>query len=393
MDTTKNTEKAKGVEKVKLDENKKTRFSLLVLIASVLSLGSLAWSTWSFIDLYQVDVAQIERLGGISLVSLSAAATMDLVWSGTMIAQYQGQTFRKKIPFIKKELVYDFLPLIGWAEALFVAGVLGYHGSTIGGGAAAFAAVLPVFTKLTWTLALNGLKDPTDLTDEEKAEIAAGVRQSRLTEAKTATTIKQHEADRVEEERKHAAALEEQKRANEIEREKTLAKIEKQRLEQQADFDLEKAKLEGDAETKLMRQQLNARLQIETLRSQQGITLERLDAEQEMRLRQPMDLGFNVIRGSVSRPQLTKGSQFGEDDIDIINGMALDGLDDMNLSEADRRKITLAARYFAADATEGGITKAAFAKANRTSPPRVTEATTAFPVEWFVERGLATWQD
>lgn len=384
MDTTENTEK---VAKVDTDEDGPKRFSVLVLMASILSIGSLAWSTWSFIDLYKVDALTIDKLGGLSLISLSAAATMDVVWSATMVAQYQGQKLMGKLP--KRKKPFDFLPVIGWVEALFVAALLGYHGTTIGGGAAAFAAVLPVFTKLTWTMALNGLKDPTDLTDEEKAQMAAKKRKSRLTRAEADATAEQHQAEMIKREREHEAVLAEQRRQAQIEHEKVQADIERKRLEQQAEFDLEKSRLEGEAETKLMRQQLNARLQIETLRTQQGITLERMDAEQEMRLRAPLEIGFNVIQGQASRPQLAKGGVSFEEE-DDAEGISLEGL---NLTDAERRKVNLAARYYAADAAEGGITKAAFAKANQTGAPRVTEATTAFPLEWFVENGLASWMN
>lgn len=384
MDTTENT------EKVEIAENGSKRFSLLVLMASLLSMGSLAWTTWSLLDLFQVDALRIEKLGNVSLIGLSAALTMDIVWSATMYAEYKGQ----KIPVTwttdkgRKAHKLNALPLLGWTEVLFVAGLLGYHGSTVGGGAATFAAVLPVFTKLTWVLALNGLKDPYDLTDDEKADIAAQKRKSRLTRAQADATAEQHEADQIKKEREHQAALADQRRENEVKREDTLAEIERKRLEQEAKFDLEKADLEGANQIKAMRQRLNAQLQIETTRTQAEITMERLDAEQEIRLRSPLSLGFNVIQGQVARPQLVKGGEGDEFESDSESG-AFEGMD---LTQAERRKAELAARYYAADASEGGITKAAFAKKIQTSPPRVTEATTAFPLEWFVENGLAVWQ-
>lgn len=383
MDTTENTEK---VTKVDADENGPKRFSVLVLMASILSIGSLAWSTWSFIDLYKVDALTIDKLGGLSLISLSAAATMDVVWSATMVAQYQGQKLMGKLP--KRKKPFDFLPVIGWIEALFVATLLGYHGTTIGGGAAAFAAVLPVFTKLTWTMALNGLKDPTDLTDEEKAQMAAKKRKSRLTRADAEATAEQHEADMILKNREHEAALAEERRRAAIEREKVQARIEREKLERDAKFEAEKAELEGANQLKAMRQRLSAQLQIETMRTQTEITMERMDAEQDIRLRSP--LGFNLVQGQVvssPRPQLAKGGVSFEEE-DDMEGISLEGL---NLTDAERRKVHLAARYYAADAAEGGITKAAFAKANQTGAPRVTEATTAFPLEWFVENGLASW--
>lgn len=379
MDKTENVEQVKKVDVAK--EGVK-RFSLLVLMASILSLGSLAWSTWSFIDLYEVDALAIDKLGGISLISLSAAATMDIVWSGTMVAQYQGQKLLKKVPFWKDSGEYDILPFIGWIEALFVAALLGYHGTTIGGGAAAFAAVLPVFTKLTWMLALNGLKDPNELTDEEKAMLSAQKRKSRLTLAKADATAEQHRADMISKQRDHEAALAEQRRQSEIEREKVAAKIEREAMERQAKFDAEQAELEGQNSLKAMRQRLSAQLQIETLRTQQDISLERMDAEQELRLRAP--LGIQVIQGyATSRPQLSRGDEV-ELDEELPPVLAA-------LTKAERDRVSLAGKYYAADHHEGGITKAAFCKANNVHPPRLSEATREFEVEWFVENGLAAW--
>lgn len=380
MDTTENIEK---VDQVDVADEGPKRFSLLVLMASVLSLGSLAWSTWSLIDLYQVDVLTIEKLGGVSLIALSAAVTMDLVWSATTIAEYQGQ----KIPFAwtgKKGRVrkINMLPVIGWVEVLFVAGLVGYHGSTVGGGAATFAAVLPVFTKLTWMLALNGLKDPNELTDEEKAGIAAQKRKSRLTREQAAATAEQHAADMVKKEREHEAILADRRRENAVKREDTLAEIERKKLEKQAEFDLDKADLEGQNEIKAMRQRLNAQLQITSMRTQQEITLERLTAEQDIRMMTP--IGVHVISGqTVQRPQLSKGP---EEDESEDGGAALAGL---GLTVAERRRLALALKFYAADAAEGGITKSAFAKSLGTGAPRITEATTAFPVQWFAENDLS----
>lgn len=380
MDKTENSGK---VEKVDISEDGPKRFSLLVAMAGLLSIGSLAWTTWSMLDLFQVDALTIEKMGNISLIGLSAAVTMDIFWSATMVAEYRGQ----KLPFtwsLKKgePKTFNILPLLGWVEVLFVAALLGYHGSTVGGGAATFAAVLPIFTKFTWMLALNGLKDPNDLTEDQKAEIAEQRRESRMTRARTAATAEKHEAEMIQRQRDHEAALAEERRRAEIEREKVQAQIEREKLEREAKFEAEKAELEGANQIKAMRQHLSARLQIETMRTQQEITLERLDAEQEIRLRQP--LGIQIIQGQTvpARPQLAKSADGGESDEEGV-------LAELNLSDADQRKAMLAARYYAADAAEGGITKAAFAKALGTGAPRVTEATKVFTLEWFAQNGLS----
>lgn len=367
-------DKTENVQKVETVEKDRKRFSFLVLLASILSVGSLAWTTWSLLDLFQVDAMVIEKLGNVSLIGLSTAITMDIVWSATMVAEYQGQ----KLPVSwkgKKER--NILPVIGWIEVLFVAGLLGYHGSTVAGGAAMFAAALPVFTKITWVLALNGLKDPTDLTDDEKAQMAEKKRKSRLTRADAEATAEQHEADMILKEREHEAALAEQRRLAAIEHEKVQAKIERERLERQAKFEAERAELEGANELKAMRQRLNAQLQIETMQTQTEITMQRLDAERDIRLMAP--LAVNVIQGEVSRPQLPQGGAESTENY-------------VGLSDAEQRRAELAARYYAADHREGGITKSAFCKANNINPPRLSEATAAFPAEWFDENGLADWK-
>lgn len=367
MDTTEN------VQKVETPEGKGKRFSLLVLLASILSVGSIAWTTWSLLDLFQVDAMVIEKLGNVSLIGLSTAITMDIVWSATMVAEYQGQ----KLPVSwKGKKAWNALPVIGWIEVLFVAGLLGYHGSTVAGGAAMFAAALPVFTKVTWVLALNGLKDPTELTEDEKALMAEKKRKSRLTRADAEATAEQHEADLILKNREHEAALAEERRKAEIERERVQAQIEREKLEREAKFEAERAELEGANELKAMRQRLNAQLQITTMRTQTEITMERLDAEQDMRLRAP--LGVNIIQGEVSRPQLAKG----------FSG---DSETYMGLTDAEQRRAELAARYYAADHSEGGITKSAFCRANNINPPRLSEATKDYPVEWFIENDLADW--
>lgn len=396
---TENAENMEKVEKVDASETKKRPFSLLVLLASLLSLGSIAWTTWSMLDLFQVKALVIERMGGISLIGLSAAVTMDIFWSATMIAEYRGQ----KLPVVwrlKKgePFAFNALPLLGWIEVLFVAALLGYHGSTLEGEAAAFAAVLPIFTKFTWMLALNGLRDPYDLTDDEKATLAAKKRKSRLTRADADATAEQHEAEMILRRRMHEATLAEERRKAEIEQERVKAEIERDRLEREAKFEAEKSELEGTNQIKAMRQRLNAQLQIETMRTQSDITLERMDAEQDIRIRSPY--GYNLVQGQVvqnARPQLSRGAALNDGEDELGDGAFLEGLEELDLSDAERRKADLAARFYAADANEGRLTgkslpKSVFCKANNNlRAPRLSEATTMFPLEWFVDNNLARW--
>ncbi len=373
-------DKTENKKTQKPDETKKSRFSILVLMASILSLGSIIWTTWSMLDLFQVEAMSLKGLGGVSPIGLSVAVSMDLLWTATMVAEYRGQKRPVTWGAFEKKVTFDSISVIGWIEVLFVASLLGYHGSTVGNGAAAFAAVLPVFTRFTWMLALDGLRDPYDLTDAEKAEVAAKKRESRRLRADADATAEQNEAEAISKQRAHEAVLAELARVREVEREQAAAKIERQAMERQAEFDAEKAALEGQNDLKAMRQRLTAQLQIETLRSQQEITLERLDAQQEMRLRQPL-----ILQGEVVRPVRRELEEFADDESEGFPGLT--GRPD--LSPAELRKAELAARFYAAErASEGSISKTAFCKKTNVRPPRLSEATAAFPITWFSEAGL-----
>lgn len=162
-------DKMENVEKVEIVEDKVKWFLIFVLMVSIFFIGFLVWSIWFFIDLYKVDVLIVEKFGNLSFILFCVVVMMDVVWSVMMVVQYQGQKLVRKVLFCKSE--YDFLLFIGWVEVLFVVVLLGYYGMKIGGGVVVFVVVFLVFMKLMWMMVLNGLKDFSDLIDEEKVQM------------------------------------------------------------------------------------------------------------------------------------------------------------------------------------------------------------------------------
>ena len=365
MDTTKNEKAEKAVQP---KSKKRQKFTFLVILACFLSAGSLAYSTYSFLDLNKITAVPIERLGNLSLIGLSAAAMMDVIWGATMVAEYRGRRIMWKWGV---EEPVNLLPFIGWGEVLAISAMLGVHGQQIGGWGAAFMAVIPAATKFTWLLAMDDIRNPNALTDAQKAEIAEDRRNALLAKEKSDATAALHEA-----------TLEALRRTNEEELETTRAAIQKKQLEQQAAFELKEAELRGANDLQILELTLKSALQIEKLQGQQRVELTRLDAEQEFRLQQPM-----IVRGEILRN--VPGLELEQAQAQAQDVVGLQGLGQaLNLSQAELRKVELAARYFAADQAVSGMSKTAFCKKTGQHLPRVSEATTSYPIEWFTEKGL-----
>lgn len=374
------TETVNETKPEKTEEGKRRKFSLLILLASVLSLGSLIWTTYSLLDFFQdggIDPATFDWKN-VSIVGLSAAATADIAWSLTMFAEYRGTRIMIHKSWGDKKSELNILPIVGWAEVLFVAFLLFSHGKNVGGGEAAFAAVLPILTKFSWMVALADLKDPSDLTEEEKQEIAEMERQSRLTKAKLAATAKQHEAEMEQKRREGEARLADKKLANALMLD-----------DKKTDFELKELELVQENRIKALDISLKADLRMKELDARAQVDIKREDHDWEMSLRRPRTITGQVIpqRGLAPSSSMLEIEGTHQD----VEPDFLD-LAKLGLSPAEQRRAQMARDYYTADALHNGtVTKAAFAKANSINPPRVTEATKDFPVEWFVEHGLATW--
>ena len=128
--------------------------SPLVAPAAVLSGASLAWTTWSLVDLL-----------GTGPIGLTVAAGADIVWASVIVAEARGLRITVK--------GVNLVPFIGWLALLAVAGLLVWHGHRADSLPMAVAGpLLPLGSKVVWLLALADMRDPAALTDEERAVLA-----------------------------------------------------------------------------------------------------------------------------------------------------------------------------------------------------------------------------
>lgn len=127
--------------------------SPLVWPATLLSAASLAWTTWSLVDLL-----------GTGPIGLTVAAGADIVWASVIAAEARGLRIADRRWAVAA---------IGWAALAAVAGLLVWHGLTANSYAmAAVGPLLPIGAKVVWLLALTDMRDPAALTDDEQAVLA-----------------------------------------------------------------------------------------------------------------------------------------------------------------------------------------------------------------------------
>lgn len=128
--------------------------SPLVYPAAALSAASLAWTTWSLVDLL-----------GTGAIGLTVAAGADIVWASVIAAEARGLRIAGHRWIVAA---------IGWTALLAVAGLLVWHGLTADSYAMAAAGpLLPLGAKVVWLLALVDGRDPAALTEKELAVLAS----------------------------------------------------------------------------------------------------------------------------------------------------------------------------------------------------------------------------
>lgn len=133
--------------------HRKWHRSPLLYPAAFLSLASLAWTTWSLVDLL-----------GTGWIGFTVAAGSDIVWGSVIIAEARGTRIAGR-PWI--------VPALGWITLLVVAAFLASHG--IARESVAMAAAgpfLPLGAKVVWAMALADMRDPAALTHEELHKLA-----------------------------------------------------------------------------------------------------------------------------------------------------------------------------------------------------------------------------
>jgi hypothetical protein len=148
----------------------------LLIPATLLSAGSLAWTTWSLVDLV-----------GAGPWGITVAAGADIIWASVIWAEARGLRIAGwRWP----------VAAIGWAALVAVAGFLVWHGIDRDHTAMAVAGpLLPLGAKVVWLLALADMRDPAALTDDDKALLADEERAMRMDEARHRNAIRRREMD------------------------------------------------------------------------------------------------------------------------------------------------------------------------------------------------------
>ncbi|KIF66303.1 hypothetical protein HY68_37025 [Streptomyces sp. AcH 505] len=150
------------------------RLSPLLYPAALLSLASLAWTTWSLVDLL-----------GTGLIGATVAAGADIIWGSVIIAEARGLRVTEK-PWV--------VPAFGWITLLIVAGFLAMHGIEKNSLAMAAAGpFLPFGAKAVWVLALADMRNPAALTDEENHALARMERGMAFEEAQHGIEMRRRE--------------------------------------------------------------------------------------------------------------------------------------------------------------------------------------------------------
>lgn len=150
--------------------------SVLVWPAAALSAASLAWTTWSLVDLL-----------GTGAIGLTVAAGADIVWASVIAAEARG---------LRIAGYRWIVSAIGWAALLAVAALLVWHGLTADSYAMAAAGpLLPLGAKVVWLLALVDGRDPAALTDDELAVLAGMERGLAFEEARHRVEMRRREMD------------------------------------------------------------------------------------------------------------------------------------------------------------------------------------------------------
>ncbi|WP_128977271.1 hypothetical protein [Streptomyces roseicoloratus] len=146
----------------------------LIAPAVTLSAGSLAWTTWSLVDLL-----------GAGPWGITVAAGADIIWASVIWAEARSlRICGHRWP----------VAAIGWTALAAVAAFLVWHGIQQHHTAMAVAGpFLPLGAKVVWLLALADMRDPAALTDDDRALLANEERAMRFEEARHRHELRRRE--------------------------------------------------------------------------------------------------------------------------------------------------------------------------------------------------------
>lgn len=306
--------------------NRPRRLTPLVAAASILSTASLAWTTWSLTDLL-----------GVGAIGVTVAATADLIWASVIWCEYKsiGKTWAIKS--------------IGWLAVVVVGLFIAWHGVTQDNQAMTIAGpFLTVGTKAVWEFALLSIKDPTDLSREQRAHLDKQL-QSIQYEMQMAEVATEREVTR----RKSESA-------------KKIADI-------NANSDIR------IAEMRARQKELAAQRKLDEEMSDAGYRLVRVDQTIPGEIVQQPEapaLAPFVPQEPVGRTHAAN-QEMTQDKKDMIHVP----IDELTESQANLRKTAILWYEAEDDANAAGrtLTKAQFAKDNGLKPVQVSRATMQWP--------------
>lgn len=428
----------KKATKEKKSSGKARRFftSPLYLAAGTLSLASLAWTTYSILDLMSIGI-----------LGLTVAATADVIWMSIIYADHHA------VPLWGSRTTTR---VVGWITVGIVALLIVFHGLSLngttvnywfaseetvlrGGEALALALVgpfLPIGSKIVWSLAINRSRNPRALSPEEQDKLDATARKLAMKEATDAQEAEQRRIDRENDlriqaekdekerqDRERQAAEEQRKHDERIatlnrEAEETKAQSEADLAKAQAEHAASLARFKAEKMREMEEARLNQEMQIEKVRGEKSLELERIRSDAD--LIQNKDRTYHDIRISrmehreqlealspfiisqaeshSQRPELepveiapvspvypakstrSRGVTAKIDDPEPETDLFLSP-PPSNLTQAKERKRQLAIDYWVAKESYPNLTQAAFARTKKTNRVNVSRAVNDYPRE------------
>ncbi|MFB7858750.1 hypothetical protein [Rhodococcus qingshengii] len=309
--TEKNPKKATEEKK---SSGKARRFftNPLYITAATLSLASLAWTTYSVLDLM-----------GIGVMAITVAAALDLVWLGVIYAEHHNVPFmgrRETTRYIGMGMVGAVVLLLIWhglsleGEVFTVFG-LGSDQPLTWDQARAIAVagpLLPIGAKIIWMLAIAHARDPRAVAPEDKDLLDASARNityEKITNEQAAERRKlereenlriQAEKDEKERQDRERQAAEEQRKHDERiatlnrEAEETKAQSEADLAKAEAEHAASLAKFKAEKMREMEEARLNQEMEIEKVRGEKSLELERIRSDAD--LIQNKDRTYHDIR-------------------------------------------------------------------------------------------------
>jgi hypothetical protein len=221
---------AKSQPRKKASQQREAKPFLLTPFGFFLSACSVAWTTFSVVDLM-----------GIGLMGLTVAVSLDIIWVAIMYATHM------EIPFYGSLRATQ---AIGWAFLVAVVVIIAWHGASLEGevvfgyavdanmarGMAVAGPILPVGAKVFWVLVSSAYKkaeqeaeNPDGYTDEQLEQLEDLERQSKFKEAESQKALEDKRRKHLIELAEIEMGAEKARKRDEVDFQNYLARVKQQR--------------------------------------------------------------------------------------------------------------------------------------------------------------------